>query len=100
MDRKFILSERELREMLHALMFQNMCERDGVDNWGWYGQSYSEVVRDFYPEDITLDDVHERELEFGDCVDALLDSGAYQELPNVDRLIQVFNEREAIQASY
>lgn len=105
MGRKFILSEKELREMLYALMFHNMCERDGVDNWGWYGQSYDAVVRDFHPEDITLEDVRERNLEFDDCIDALLDSGAYQELleatdTNIDLLIQAFNEREAIQASY
>ena len=25
------------------------CARDGVDNWAWYGESYEEVIRDFYP---------------------------------------------------
>ena len=48
-EKHYVVSENRLLELLVAEMTCIMNERDGVDNWGWYGSSYNDVVKDYWP---------------------------------------------------
>ena len=78
--RQFVVDEGQLRKMLYAFMEYNMNLRDGVDNWSWYGTSRHETVQDFYPEQLSIDDICENDIGFEECIDAMLEGGAFREL--------------------
>lgn len=104
MGRKFIVDEADLIEMLMALMESEMNARDGVDNWGWYGSSYEDVVRDNYPEQLSEEELHEHNIDFEACAKAILDAGKYQEQVDmgglVNQLARLLNTNEAMSAIY
>ena len=104
MARKFVVDEADLKEMLVALMEYSMLQRDGVDNWSWYGESFHETVQDFYPEQLSIDEIRENDIGFQECADAMLEGGKYQELietPSalIDDLLQKLTAAEAIAAA-
>lgn len=78
--RQFVVNESQLREMLYAFMEYHMNLRDGVNNWEWYGESFNEIVQEFYPEDISIDDIRENDIGFEECIEAMLEGGAFREL--------------------
>ena len=78
-ERKFIVTESELKEMLVALMKETMNQRDGVDNWEWYGESGLEVIQDFYPEYMELEEIENNNIDFEKCAEAIIDAGKYPE---------------------
>lgn len=84
MERKFVLTEGQLRELLVDALEHEMMDRDGVDNWAWYGESYREVVRDNHPYNLSLDEVREHDISFEDCAQAMMDAGIYPELTQFD----------------
>lgn len=51
-ERYYRISESELLELLESALKLEMLERDGVDNWTWYGESYNEVVANYLKCDI------------------------------------------------
>lgn len=85
-ERKFIVTESELKEMLVALMKEVMNLRDGVDNWEWYGTSFHKTVQDFYPEQLSIDDIWENDIGFEKCAEAIIDAGKYPEQIDVVNL--------------
>lgn len=48
-QKQYLVPERELKSLLESEMKLNMLNRDGVDNWTWYGESHDKVIEDFYP---------------------------------------------------
>lgn len=36
----------EYIDLIACRMYCDMLDRDGVDNWEWYGESYHEVAQD------------------------------------------------------
>lgn len=78
-ERNFIVTESELKEMLVALMKETMNQRDGVDNWEWYGESGLEVIQDFYPEYMELEEIESNNIDFEKCAEAIIDAGKYPE---------------------
>jgi len=56
-QKKYIITERQLREFLLAYHTLNALESYGVDNWEWYGESL-----DNYLEDEELDDLVNKEI--------------------------------------
>lgn len=70
MSRKFIVDEEELFLLLIAKMECAMLNRDGVNNWAWYGESQEEVAEEFHPE-------HLSNVSFDECAAAILDSDQY-----------------------
>lgn len=78
-ERKFIITESELKEMLVALMKETMNQRDGVDNWEWYGESSLEIIQDFYPEYMELEEIENSNINFEKCAEAIIDAGKYPE---------------------
>ena len=37
----------EYIDLIACQMYCDMLDRDGVDNWEWYGESYDEVAQDW-----------------------------------------------------
>lgn len=95
MARQFIVGEDDLREMLIALMRDTMCQRDGVDNWSWYGQSFNETIQDFYPTQLTVDEIEDKEIGFEECADAIIKNGKYEELTNMIKNISTLCDLHA-----
>lgn len=72
MEKMYLVSESELRELLYDSLEMRMLSRDGVNNWEWYGESYSKIIRDFFP-DANGDELDN--LTFYDCADVLIRDG-------------------------
>lgn len=85
-ERKFVVTESELKEMLIALMEKTMNYRDGVDNWEWHGTSYDVTVVDFYPEDVSVETIMENDIDFEECAEAIIDAGKYPEQIDMETL--------------
>lgn len=85
-EKKYVVTERQLLDLLCYQMECVMNERDGVDNWGWYGSSYEEVVRDYYPEDLPEDE----HPDFYECARARLEAGEFEEQVDIQELFGNF----------
>lgn len=75
MIRQYVITENQLINFLTAEMYSEMLERDGVEDWPMYQNSYNEVVRDYYPGDILLGD----EVSMYDCARARIEAGEFRE---------------------
>lgn len=72
-EKKYLISEKELKEMLYAVNSLQALEWGGVDNWSWYGESFSDYVehyiednqlnKDEINEDFNIDDIVELEIK-------------------------------------
>ena len=54
------ISESDLNGLLVDSLELCMLNRDGVDNWTWYGTSYRELIKEYIPdadEDTDFSDV-------------------------------------------
>lgn len=69
MEKMYLVSESELRDLIYNTLTLTMLERNGVDNWDWYCEGRSAIICDYFP-DATEEELDE--LDFGDCVDILL----------------------------
>ena len=90
-EKKYIVTERELLELLACQMECVMNERDGVDNWGWYGSSREEVIKEYWPGD----EPPEEHLSFYDVATTILEAGAYPEQFDIEEFggnLRVDNE--------
>lgn len=62
----YLVSENDLIDLLETNIWRRMLERDGVDNWTWYGESYRNIIKEYFPNK------SEEELEdysFNDCAE-------------------------------
>ena len=82
-EKKYIVTERELLELLACQMECVMNERDGVDNWGWYGSSREEVIKEYWPDD----ELPGEHLSFYDVATAILEAGAYPEQFDIEEFV-------------
>ena len=80
-EKKFVLSENELIHLLECEMYMSMCERDGVDNWEWYGESRQAVIEDYCPGE------PEEEMTFFDVAMARVDAGEFPELIDFQEML-------------
>ena len=58
--RYYKISESDLNGLLVDSLELSMLNRDGVDNWEWYGASCRELIKEYIPdanEDTDLSDV-------------------------------------------
>lgn len=44
------ISEDDLKDFLVDSLELDMLNRDGVDNWTWYGESYRELIKEYIPD--------------------------------------------------
>ena len=54
------ISESDLNGLLVDSLELCMLNKDGVDNWTWYGESYRELIKEYIPdadEDTDFSDV-------------------------------------------
>ena len=103
MDNRYVIEEKMLLKLIIAYFKLNALEAGGVDNWSWYGTSFHETVQDFYPEQLSIDEIRENDIGFQECAEAMIEAGKYPEQVNMDGLINqlagLINLNEAIDAS-
>lgn len=87
-EKHYVVSEKRLLELLVAEMTCIMNERDGVDNWGWYGSSYNDVVKDYWPGE---EPMPEDNINMWDCASARLEAGEFQEELNLDEFVLAYD---------
>lgn len=86
-EKRYVVSESRLRELLVAEMTCDMNERDGVDNWGWYGSSYRDIVKEYWPGEEPMTEDEEDSIDMWDCASARLEAGEFQEELNFGEFI-------------
>lgn len=59
------ISEDELRELLRDYLELSMLNWDGVDNWGGYGISRRELIKEYIPD-------ADKDTDFSDVATLLL----------------------------
>ena len=72
MEKYYKTNESELIDLLASRVELEALNAGGVDNWEWYGKSYSKIIRDFFP-DANGDELDN--LTFYDCADVLIRDG-------------------------
>lgn len=86
-EKQFVVSERELLDLLVADMMLGMLEANGVDNWNGYGYERDVYIAEYHPdEDMTAKRVREEHIDFYDVAKAQLEGGAYRELVDPEEL--------------
>lgn len=85
-EKKYVITESELLELLCCQMECVMNDRDGVDNWGWYGTSRNDVIKEFYPGEEDPDE----DVGFYETAVAILEAGGYPEQVDVQELLGNF----------
>ena len=79
--KKYVVDERTLIYLLYCEMKIDMLERDGVDNWSWYGESRRETKAAFYPGNWNeLNEDEQIDTGFEDIAEMRLEAGEFQEL--------------------
>lgn len=63
--RYYKISEAELRELLENYLELSMLNWDGVDNWGGYGASRRELIKEYIPD-------ADKDTDFSDVTTLLL----------------------------
>lgn len=58
MSKYYLVPEEKLHNLIVAEMENEMNNRDGVDNWEYYGMSYDEVANEFNPDEIEYEDLN------------------------------------------
>ena len=85
-EKKYVITESELLELLCYQMECVMNDRDGVDNWGWYGTSRNDVIKEFYPGEEDPDE----DVGFYETAVAILEAGGYPEQVDMQELFGNF----------
>lgn len=79
-EKKYIISEKELKEMLYAMYELSALECGGVDNWSWYGESRSEYINFYIEENKLNKDEIDEDFDISDIVE--LEIKNYEEVQN------------------
>ena len=74
-EKNYVITESQLINFLVAEMYCEMMDRDGIENWEWYQNSYNEVLKDYYPGEIPP----EEEASLYDCARARIEAGEFRE---------------------
>lgn len=81
MTKNIILTETEFKNIYRGYLEYLALQRGGVDNWGWYGESLNDFLRDCYFENHpgrTEEDFNNEECyDFDDVVDEDVNKGAF-----------------------
>lgn len=85
-EKKYVITESQLIDLLVADMECVMNERDGVDNWEWYRESYEDVVKDYYPGE----ESEAENMSMWDCAKARLEAGEFEEQVDIQELFGNF----------
>ena len=70
MEKYYRVSESELKELLTDSLRLSALDRDGVDNWEWYGEGFRNVIREYVTEyGLNAED---EDMDFRDIAQAML----------------------------
>lgn len=91
-EKRYVVTESQLLDLLVAEMTCAMNDRDGVDNWGWYGSSYDDVVKDYWPgEELPTENEEGNRFDMWDCAKARLEAGEFQEEVNLGEFVLAYD---------
>jgi hypothetical protein len=83
-ERKYVLTESQLQNLLTDSMKLDMLESYGVDNWSGYGCNRDETKAYFYPGDWNeLDADTKFDTSFWDIAGMRIEAGEFCELSNI-----------------
>lgn len=85
-EKKYVITESQLIDLLVADMEYVMNERDGIDSWECYQESYKGVVKDYYPGDKS----EAENMSMWDCAKARIEAGEFEEQIDIQELIGNF----------
>ena len=71
LDKFYLVKEKELVDLIATYYKMMMLERDGVDNWTWYGESRKDILKEKFLE-ATEEDL--KDMDFYDCARTDLES--------------------------
>lgn len=71
MDKFYLVEKEELVDLIATYYKMIMLERDGVDNWTWYGESRKDIIKERF-SDATEGDLED--MDFYDCARADLEN--------------------------
>lgn len=71
LDKFYLVEEEELIDLIATYYKMMMLERDGVDNWTWYGEGRKDIIKERFPE-ATEEDL--KDMDFYDCARADLEN--------------------------
>lgn len=71
LDKFYLVEKEELVDLIATYYKMIMLERDGVDNWTWYGESRKDIIKERFP-DATEGDLED--MDFYDCARADLEN--------------------------
>lgn len=81
MAKNIILTETEFKNIYRGYLKYLALQRGGVDNWGWYGESLNDFLRDCYfenhPGRTEEDFNNEEDYDFDVVVDEDIDKGEF-----------------------
>lgn len=90
-EKRYVIPESRLLDLLVAEMTCAMNERDGVDNWGWYGSSYEDVIKEYWPGDEPMTEDEEDSIDMWGCARARLEAGEFQEEINLGEFVLAYD---------
>ena len=79
-EKKYLISEKELKEMLYAVNSLQALEWGGVDNWSWYGESFSDYVEQYIEDNQLNEEEIDENFNMDDIVE--LEIKRYKEVQN------------------
>ena len=92
-ERCYVVPESKLINLLICEMECEMNARDGVDNWSWYGNSYNDVVKEFWPGVEFPGEDEEGDLpDMYSCAQARLEGGEFQEQFDINEFLSNYED--------
>lgn len=82
MEKKYLISEKRLINLLADYLKLEALENSGVDNWCWYGENFAEMQQLYLYGDRELTEEEQEEIEdytFQDVARVIIERGEFEE---------------------
>lgn len=82
MEKKYVVTEKQLVMLLADHMELEALDRSGVDNWCWYGEGFAEMQKLYLYGDRELTEEEQEEIEdytFQDVARVRIERGEFEE---------------------
>lgn len=82
MEKKYLISEKRLINLLADYLKLEALENSGVDNWCWYGENFAEMQQLYLYGDRELTEEEQEEIEdytFHDVARVIIERGEFEE---------------------
>lgn len=82
MEKKYVITEKQLMNLLADYMELEALENSGVDGWCWYGENFAEMRQLYLYGDRELTKEEREEIEdytFQDVARVIIERGEFEE---------------------